>query len=86
MLNLRGHPISLAGRSSASVGIYFTSLDYDLYRSQVNSQLRGSGTGRNQKVAKEEAARQAFQAMGWGSKCTTYHPRHGTKPTVAGFH
>ncbi|KAF8560071.1 hypothetical protein OG21DRAFT_1384085, partial [Imleria badia] len=30
----------------------------------VNSQLRGNGTGRNQKVAKEEAARQAFQAMG----------------------
>ncbi|KAH0838053.1 hypothetical protein J3R83DRAFT_6293 [Lanmaoa asiatica] len=34
----------------------------------VNNQLRGSGTGRNQKVAKEEAARQAFQMLGWGSK------------------
>ncbi|KAF8445627.1 hypothetical protein L210DRAFT_881288 [Boletus edulis BED1] len=32
----------------------------------VNSQLRGSGTGRNQKVAKEEAARQAFHELGWG--------------------
>jgi len=33
----------------------------------VNGMLRGTGTGRSQKVAKEEAARQAFQAMGWGS-------------------
>jgi ribonuclease-3 len=33
----------------------------------VNGMLRGAGTGRNQKVAKEEAARQAFQALGWGS-------------------
>ncbi|KIJ66250.1 hypothetical protein HYDPIDRAFT_86964 [Hydnomerulius pinastri MD-312] len=34
----------------------------------VNGVLKGTGNGRNQKVAKEEAARQAFQAMGWGSK------------------
>ncbi|KAN0100347.1 hypothetical protein V8E55_000331 [Tylopilus felleus] len=34
----------------------------------VNNQLRGSGQGRNQKVAKEEAARHAFHALGWGSK------------------
>ncbi|KAF9225492.1 hypothetical protein BS17DRAFT_751323 [Gyrodon lividus] len=33
----------------------------------VNGVLRGTGTGRNQKVAKEEAARQAFHAMGWGN-------------------
>ncbi|KAG8219542.1 hypothetical protein J3R82DRAFT_492 [Butyriboletus roseoflavus] len=34
----------------------------------VNSQLKGTGIGRNQKLAKEEAARQAFQSLGWGSK------------------
>ncbi|KAG9314092.1 hypothetical protein JVU11DRAFT_4873 [Chiua virens] len=34
----------------------------------VNNQLKGNGTGRNQKMAKEEAARQAFQALGWGSE------------------
>ncbi|KAI9570290.1 hypothetical protein HD554DRAFT_2085207 [Boletus coccyginus] len=33
----------------------------------VNGQLRGSGAGRNQKVAKEESARQAFQSLGWGT-------------------
>ncbi|KAF9245821.1 hypothetical protein BU15DRAFT_58775 [Melanogaster broomeanus] len=31
--------------------------------------------GRSQKVAKEEAARQAFQAMGWGSKLITQLPQ-----------
>ncbi|KIK97564.1 hypothetical protein PAXRUDRAFT_31732 [Paxillus rubicundulus Ve08.2h10] len=37
----------------------------------VNGTLRGSGTGRNQKVAKEEAARQAFHSMGWGTRCAS---------------
>ncbi|KIJ22049.1 hypothetical protein PAXINDRAFT_95489 [Paxillus involutus ATCC 200175] len=37
----------------------------------VNGVLRGTGTGRNQKVAKEEAARQAFLSMGWGTRCAS---------------
>ncbi|KAJ7110071.1 hypothetical protein C8R44DRAFT_801313 [Mycena epipterygia] len=31
----------------------------------INNIEKGRGTGKNQKMAKEEAARQAFQAMGW---------------------
>ena len=32
----------------------------------MNGELRGEGTGKNQKQAKEAAARQAWSAMGWG--------------------
>ncbi|KAI6031463.1 hypothetical protein BKA83DRAFT_4200699 [Pisolithus microcarpus] len=39
-------------------------------RCLVNGVLRGTGVGRNQKVAKEEAAKQAFQSL-WG------HTREG---------
>ncbi|KAF8665314.1 hypothetical protein AX16_000334 [Volvariella volvacea WC 439] len=34
----------------------------------VNGVERGRGTGRNQKVAKEDAARQAWENMGWGGE------------------
>jgi len=32
----------------------------------VNGEPRGEGTGKNQKQAKEAAARQAWSSMGWG--------------------
>ncbi|KII93595.1 hypothetical protein PLICRDRAFT_35823 [Plicaturopsis crispa FD-325 SS-3] len=35
-------------------------------RCVVDGAEKGVGVGRNQKVAKEEAAKQAFQALGWG--------------------
>jgi len=35
-------------------------------RCMVNSQEMGKGSGRSQKVAKEEAAQKAWVAMGWG--------------------
>ena len=66
--SLKVLPTSPAGQSSAMVSTYSTSSWPRLISLVVNNQLRGTGTGRNQKVAKEEAARQAFQAMGWGSK------------------
>jgi len=33
---------------------------------EVNGQERGRGIGKSQKIAKEEAARQAWAAMRWG--------------------
>ncbi len=32
----------------------------------VNDELKGEGIGKNQKLAKEMAAREAWVAMGWG--------------------
>jgi len=32
----------------------------------MNGQEYGRGSGKSQKIAKEEAARQAWAAMGWG--------------------
>jgi dsRNA-specific ribonuclease len=34
----------------------------------VDGQIKGEGTGQNQKQAKELAARQAWMAMGWGTR------------------
>lgn len=66
--NLKVLPTSHAGQSSVLVSVYFTSSVCRLISHIVNNQLRGSGQGRNQKVAKEEAARHAFHALGWGSE------------------
>jgi hypothetical protein len=41
--------------------------------------MKGSGAGKSKQQAKEEAARQAFQAMGWARgaygqyRCTSFH-------------
>ncbi|KAH7886080.1 hypothetical protein F5I97DRAFT_1809495 [Phlebopus sp. FC_14] len=38
-----------------------------IVRCIVNGEVKGSGIGRNQKAAKEEAAKEAFQRMNWAS-------------------
>ncbi|KAI0322696.1 hypothetical protein OF83DRAFT_1048724 [Amylostereum chailletii] len=38
---------------------------------KVNGMLRGRGTGPNKQLAKEQAAREAFSAMGWGGAAST---------------
>ncbi|KII92599.1 hypothetical protein PLICRDRAFT_50990 [Plicaturopsis crispa FD-325 SS-3] len=43
-------------------------------RCLINGVEKGAGVGRNQKTAKEEAAKQAFQAMGWGAGVSTVPP------------
>ena len=50
----------------ASIWSWAVSAD-DLIASAVNSVEKGQGTGPSKQIAKEEAARQAFYAMGWSS-------------------
>jgi len=40
--------------------------------SVVNGEERGVGKGKNQKIAKEEAAKQAFLAMGWDPRALNF--------------
>lgn len=62
--------INLLGPSVASVSrVSYVWLSYDLASlSPVNGNERGRGIGKSQKIAKEEAARQAFASMGWGPR------------------
>jgi len=44
---------------------YFTAWSFFDHFSAVNNVEKGMGVASNQKIAKEEAARRAWVAMGW---------------------
>ena len=61
-------PINLAGLSDALVSNTDSRHNQSSCVKPVNNVHHGTGTGRNQKLAKEEAAKQALRSLGWGSE------------------